>query len=498
MTPRERLQALPAERLQAPPALPAFLRSALSEQNPFQSTDEAVAWLRAAGESRKLQVEPIPFADLDEWSFEPETGDLVHRSGKFFRVQGLRVGTDSEPGWDQPIINQPEVGILGIIAREIDGQLYFLMQAKLEPGNPLGVQLTPTVQATRSNYTQVHQGARPRYVEYFLARGSGQVLVDELQFEQGSVFLRKRNRNIVIQVKEDVPAADGYCWLTLGQIKKLLQYPNLVGMDTRLVIACLPLGLDVQEGGAGIKLPPPAGEGWGEGIGPGLACSEFGAKLIRSASSVQGAHNDEEVLSWLTELRTQRRLRRERIGLNSVRGWQQTDAEIVHEARRFFRVLAVSVEADSREVAHWKQPLIGSTEQGLIAFLTQEIAGTLHFLVRGNVEPGNTDRVAIGPSVQCALGFDRLSELPMLWPPFTELALDAPAESIRYSCIQSEEGGRFYHVENEYRFVELPASQHLDLPENYLWVNLRQLQTLLRYGFVNVEARNLLACLSLT
>jgi NDP-hexose 2,3-dehydratase len=30
------------------------------------------------------------------------------------------------------------------------------------------VQLTPTVQATYSNYTQVHQGTRPRYVEYFL------------------------------------------------------------------------------------------------------------------------------------------------------------------------------------------------------------------------------------------------------------------------------------------------------------------------------------------
>ena len=159
--------------------------------------------------------------------------------------------------------------------------------------------------------------------------------------------------------------------------------------------------------------------------------------------------------------------------------------------------MAVSVEAETREVARWKQPLIGSTEQGLIAFLSQEIGGTLHFLVRGNLEAGNTDHVAIGPSVQCVLGSDRLTDREH-WAPFTDLAAEPPDGWVRYSCIQSEEGGRFYHVENEYRFVELPATERLELPENYLWVTLSQLQNLLKYGFVNVEARNLLACLSLT
>ncbi len=484
--------------------MPALLRSALSEENRFQSTSETVAWLTEAGETRKLQVERIPFRALDEWSFEPGTGDLVHRSGKFFRVQGLRVSPDTQSEWDQPIINQPEVGILGIIAREMEGQLYFLMQAKMEPGNPLGVQLTPTMQATRSNYTQVHQGARPRYVEYFLERGRGRVLIDELQFEQGTVFLRKRNRNIVIEVAEDVPVADGYCWLTLGQIKKLLQYPNLVGMDTRLVIGCLPFGstagsviLNEAKDRRGVNLERSRSAPQDDNWVAAESLSSFGAKLIYSATTTDSAYTDEEVLSWLTELRSQRRLRLQRIGLSSVENWQQSETELAHDARRFFRVLAVSVEADSREVTRWKQPLIGSTEQGLIAFLAQEIHGTLHFLVRGNVEPGNTEQVAIGPSVQYALGFDRLGDRDH-WAPFTDLALDAPAETVRYSCVQSEEGGRFYYVENEYRIVELPAAHWLHPPENYLWVTLRQLQTLLKYGFVNVEARNLLACLSLT
>ena len=46
--------------------------------------------------------------------------------------------------------------------------LHCLMQAKMEPGNVNPLQLSPTVQATRSNYTQVHRGTGTRYLEYFV------------------------------------------------------------------------------------------------------------------------------------------------------------------------------------------------------------------------------------------------------------------------------------------------------------------------------------------
>lgn len=70
--------------------------------------------------------------------------------------------------WDQPIINQPEIGFLGFIVKKIQGVYHFLMQAKIEPGNLNVVQLSPTLQATRSNYTRVHKGAIPKYLEYFI------------------------------------------------------------------------------------------------------------------------------------------------------------------------------------------------------------------------------------------------------------------------------------------------------------------------------------------
>ncbi|MBM2812160.1 MAG: NDP-hexose 2,3-dehydratase [Chloroflexi bacterium] len=470
-----------------------FLRSALAEEGSFATTTDVLSWIASRAACNRFTVERIPFGALMQWSTDQDTGDLVHSSGKFFRVQGARVQTTLGyiRQWDQPIIDQPEIGILGIVAKEFDGLLHFLMQAKMEPGNIDGVQLTPTVQATRSNYTQVHQGARPPYVDYFLDREQSRVLVDQLQFEQGSAFLRKRNRNIIVEVTEDVPVGPEHCWLTVGQVHRLLGEPNLVSMDARTVLSCIPL-VD------GPHSHPPTAITEASGGLDLSSLSLFGSALLESVrESVQSVHRDERVMSWLTELKCRHQLSVERIGLNELRSWKRGPDVILHEGGGYFNVMAVQVEANNREVASWDQPLIEPVERGLIAFLVRRFGGTLHFLVQGKIEPGNPDVIAVAPTVQCSLGHDRLGDRGS-WPPFLDVIQDENRDSVRYSCVQSEEGGRFFHVENEYRVVELPPEGDLPLPENYLWVSLRQLNELLRFGLVNVEARSLLACLPLT
>ena len=85
----------------------------------------------------QVDVAQVPFAELKGWHFDEGTGDLCHQSGKFFSIVGIDVykNQDGIFRWKQPIINQPEVGYLGIICKEFDGVLYFLLQAKIEPGN---------------------------------------------------------------------------------------------------------------------------------------------------------------------------------------------------------------------------------------------------------------------------------------------------------------------------------------------------------------------------
>ncbi|HEY9369546.1 MAG TPA: NDP-hexose 2,3-dehydratase family protein [Streptomyces sp.] len=421
------------------------------------STEEFAGWLAGRAAAHRFRVDRIPFAELDGWSFEPGTGNLVHRSGRFFTVEGLHVtlGEGPFPEWQQPIINQPEVGILGILAKEFDGVLHFLMQAKMEPGNPNLLQLSPTVQATRSNYTKVHRGADVKYLEHFVGADRGRVIADVLQSEHGAWFHRKANRNMIVETREEVPLDPDFCWLTLGQIGELLRRDNVVNMDSRTVLACAP-----------------------------TAYPEEGA-----------LHSDTELLSWITSERSRHDLRVRRIPLAEVKDWVRGESAIEHVPPRYFEVMAVAVQAENREVTSWTQPLFHPLGLGVTAFVTRRFHGVPHVLAHARAEGGFLDTIELAPTVQCTPGnYAHLD--PEQRPPFLDLVLGADPAHVRYEAVHSEEGGRFHHAESRYLIVEADETQApAEPPPGYRWVTPGQLNSLVRHGhYVNVQARSLLAC----
>ncbi|MDX3645347.1 NDP-hexose 2,3-dehydratase family protein [Streptomyces sp. MB09-02B] len=433
-------------------------RSAASTTGAQLSTEAFSHWLRKRRSAHRFHVDRIPFDALQGWSFEEDTGNLVHRSGRFFSVEGLHVTHEQATPrqWHQPIIKQPEIGILGILVKEFDGVLHFLMQAKMEPGNRNLLQLSPTVQATRSNYTKVHQGADVKYIDYFVRPGKGRVLADVLQSEHGSWFLHKSNRNMIVEAVGDVPLDEDFCWLTLGQIGQLLHRDNVVNMDSRTVLACAPF--------------------------PDTATGAL--------------HSDTELLSWITAERSRHDVSTRRVPLDALPGWQRSEESIDHEHGRYFRVVAVSVQAGSREVSGWTQPLFEPYGPGVAAFLTRRIDGALHILVHARVEGGFLDTVELGPTVQYTphnyahlYGDER--------PAYLDEVLAAGPDRIHYEALHSEEGGRFLNAESRYLLVEADeTTAPLDAPAGYRWVTPGQLTSLVRHGhYVNVQARTLLACL---
>lgn len=460
----------------------SFLRSLFEREGRFCPNAQFREWFERRRAAGRFEVRRIPFAGMDQWLFTPPPRRLVHRSGRFFSVEGLRVRVERPEGvqeWDQPIIVQPEVGILGILTRVVDGVRYFLMQAKMEPGNINTLQLSPTVQATRSNYTRVHEGKLPTYLEYFADPARARILVDQLQPEQGARFLAKRNRNMIVEVDGEVPPHEDFAWLTLGQIKALLRADNLVNMDARTVLACVPF--DAELAGTGFR-------------GGGQAPQGFGADLLHSLAAASGScHTLDEIVNWVTARKSECRLTVERIPLGEVRGWQESAEAIREAAGRYFSVVAVAVAAGSREVRQWTQPLLLHDGCGVVGFVTQKIGGVLHFLVRACVEPGNRDVVDLGPTVACSGTGGRLAQ-PGL-PRYADLFLDPDPAWVRYSAVQSEEGGRFADFQNRYVILELPADHPLEPPRDYLWMTLGQVAGLARQGCFNIEARNLLACL---
>ena len=451
-----------------------LIESLLTTDNPFNSTEEVVAWIERRNHEVEVRVDEVPFANLNGWHFDEVTGNLVHDSGKFFSIVGIdvRTNTGCEQRWTQPIINQPEVGYLGIICKEFDGVLYFLLQAKIEPGNVNCVQLSPTLQATRSNYTQVHGGKKPAYLEYFQNARPDQIILDQLQSEQGARFLRKRNRNIIIRVDDDIDVGEDFRWLTLRQIKALMRRDNTVNMDTRTVLS-------------GLRL---------EGEAP----SQFASELFASEQAKAGVMTLDNVLHHLSELKSRFELVVEKIPLNEVKDWAVTPTEIVHKDNRFFRVLGVNVTIANREVARWCQPIVQPLQEGLCVLFAKKIHGVLHFLLQAKVECGNFDVVEFAPTIQCLTGSwtNPQGYVPDFLPEFLSGTV---VDRILFDTKQSEEGGRFYHEQNR-NVICLVNDQVPDEPnERFVWLTLGQIKEFLRFNnYLNIQVRSLISALPYT
>jgi len=411
-------------------------------------------WYNDQLEKCSSTVEEIPFSQLDEWYFDEVSRNIQHVSGKFFTVTGVRFTCDSleiSKQWEQPIIDQPEIGVLGILSKKSAGQRKFLMQAKMEPGNINVIQLSPTVQATMSNYTRVHRGKKTDYLEYFLNTTESKVLVDSLQTEQGGRFYQKRNRNIMVEVDKHVELKENYCWISEREIKALLKEDNLVNMNSRSVFSCY--------------------------------LSSGGGEHSNSVNSTM------KILNWITQEKIKYRTEVKKIPLKDVSNWKIEENEIRNLANKYFSVVAVRVRSGNREVMEWTQPIIKETHPGFVGCIIKKFNGIDHYLIQAKNEPGNIDTIYIGPTIQCS--HDNLDKSLNYMPLF----MKAKPERIRFDTILSEEGGRFYHYQNRYMAIEV--DDEIELTEKHFWISYPQVLEFIRYSLLDIEARTIIASVNM-
>lgn len=471
-----------------------FLISSLYNSK-FNQIPSILNWLKQKNERVSCIIEQTPLSKLKQWSISGYPKSLMHKSGMFFAIEGINVSTNwgMKEEWEQPIINQPEVGFLGIIAKKIDGVLHFLMQAKIEPGNLNKVQLSPTLQATRSNYTRVHKGNSPKYLEYFTSSNRNiTILVDQLQSEQGARFRQKRNRNIIIEIPIDtsIEINDDFIWLTLLDIKELIQYHNVVNMDARSVISSISYGNYNTES---VKVI--------QSLINSIHQSEFknnGSVFLSLLNSEQGVKSLGDIIKWITKLKFKTDLNIRKIDVLEIDGWYYDKNEIIRNDNKYFKVIGVNVAIGDREVVSWDQPMIKPMQEGLIGLVCKEINGVIHFLIQAKMESGNFDLLEFAPTVQCLTGNYRtgVNEYSV---PFIEVIVNAPNNRILYSAFQSEEGGRFFEEQNLNRIVKVVDElDEYTIPDNYCWMTLNQILSFGRYNnYLNIALRSLISAVSL-
>ena len=188
-------------------------------------------WLNNQKKEQLLIVKKINLSQLSKWIYSKR--EIYHKSKKFFKIVGIRIQSNfyNKKKWDQPIIVQNEIGILGII-KNIKTNKY-LLQAKVEPGNINKIQISPTVQATRSNYSRIHGGKTIPYLRYFKKKNKN----FSLQTEQAFRYYNKKNSNIITFITKKIDLDKNFRWFSKIEILKLLKEKNLINMDTLSVFS---------------------------------------------------------------------------------------------------------------------------------------------------------------------------------------------------------------------------------------------------------------------
>ena len=447
------------------------------------NTLPAKTWLDTCRRNCDMHVEEILWDESKEWSFDRHS--LQHKTGGFFAVVGVRLYVNGkEQYWlDQPLIDQPEIGILGFILRRNGPEAEILLHAKPDPGNVGLVQGAPTVQATESNYKRRHQGKETPYLEYFLKSRKANLISDSLQSEQGTRFLGKYNRNMLMQVNSSFTdtVTDAHQWFFLEDFLPILLEDFQINTDARSVLVS-------SRWSALTPNEMPFSSSLGKG--------NLGEALYHSynAPDAKNIFSNEEILGCLEKSRMAADFTTRIVGLDELKNWEKTVDRMRVIEGNTFELRQYRIKSSEREVIEWDQPLVTSAEEGSIILLAQEKDGVLYFLFNCRAEIGFRERCQWGPTIQ------DLAQDPFIYPDLqkkeTELKEYIGRSKQLLSQRHSDEGGRFHYCVSTYSLYLLDENVDVALTDNLVWMNMRQIELFAsRRAFFTNEARSLISML---
>lgn len=440
-------------------------------------------WLKEHNKACDMVVNEIRWEDSGEWSFDD--GVLRHRTGGFFSLTGVRAKQKGKclVALDQPLIDQPEIGILGFIIRLGEVGFEILVQAKPEPGNVNFVHAAPSVQATESNYKQYHGGKPTSFLQLFTGSPDSQIVSDSLQSEQGTRFLGKYNRNMVVLVASGEPleTSDSFSWFPVNSLLPLLTEDFLINTDARSVLVTSPWKLL-----AGEKLP----------FSPKNEHNQFHSLLFQSytAEESEVIHSFDEIISRLQQVRFLEKFDTQAISLFQLTSWRVTESSIISNKSDGLLFKQYQVYSSDREINCWDQPLASSNTAGNVILLCQVRNGVLHFLFNIRGEIGFREGFQYGPTVQLSGDESYLSEAGKDQELYLYELSDS--SSVVVSCKHSDEGGRFYRCISDYSIRLLSPDQQVEQTPYLSWMSLAQIERLLQsQGAFSNEARSLISML---
>lgn len=350
-------------------------------------------------------------------AWELADGVIRHREINFFEV----IGQESPDHGAVILLRQRETALVGLLTARSGGRTWVLLNARVEPGLHRGCQFSTTIQSTPGNYERRHGGAPTPFIDHFVNSDADldrTILYDSWQYDWGQYYDSKIKRFMIVDVGEagELPRVpEPLVWAGVEELDALVLSDYAITSDLRVaagLFAALRTGTK-----------PPQAE-------PGKRPNT-------------GARAHDVPLPLLHNWRLHER------GLDEI--------DRVHGTGLRF----VRVEAPSREVPGWEQPLMTVDEDLSVTLFTSDA------------------RYAIVQRSQPGLRGQRL------WFPATA----DDSETKRRAVVRtSAEGGRFLLHGVDVSIVEVGDPGAVE--GNARWVTRAELETLaLADGATSVELR---------
>jgi oxidase EvaA len=216
--------------------------TALNSERALHDFGAILSWISRIKATYDLEVSGIPLREVRAWEFKE--GIIQRADRKYFSVIGVttEIANREVHAWDQPMIEPAQEGLVAFLVKPVNGILHFLVQAKLEPGNLDVIELAPTVQCLTGNYRTGHNEYSVPYIHEVLGASKHEILFDSRQSEEGGRFFREENRSMIVSVGEDLnlETFPNFCWMTLNQMYRFVEFNNYVNISARSLMACFP------------------------------------------------------------------------------------------------------------------------------------------------------------------------------------------------------------------------------------------------------------------
>ena len=408
-------------------------------------TNKLIDWLNNQKKINKIKIKKKKINSLKDWIFKQNI--IFHKSNNFFSIKPFLFQQKNKKIF-QPLIVQKERGILGIVKKKIAGKDYYLLQSKIEPGNINGIQISPTVQATKSNYLRKHGGKKTPFLEYFLKKQKKLKIISKIKLsEQGSRFLKKKNWNILLETnKINIPFKKNYCWLTKENIRYLINKKNMLNMDTISVLS----------------------------------------SAIKKNLNENKLNSNYNVKNMLQKFDKKIKFSRNIISFNELKSWKIKKNSIYDIKNKYFSIFFIDVFANLREVKKWEQPIISDHFSSLNGFLVSKINNTIHYLLRIINEPGFDQSKYTSTIFEKNFSLDSRKNIKFL-SFFNK-------KNCLMDLVNSDEGGRFLNNQTRNMINEIKDFKKININKNFIWASHNQVINLIRQNKITIEARNLFAC----